>query len=93
MDYEELVAARPIGSKDQQAAQQDRQQINQLKNDLKSLQAAYEDLKALTVARFERETSDMNSARTEEVSERDRKKLNMAPDEDKGYFASYAENA
>ena len=87
LDYEELASVQPIADKDIQANQQSQRIVNELKNEVSSLRAAYDDLKELTRARFERDVADVPEASTSRV-----KATAESGNEDEGYFASYAEN-
>lgn len=87
LDYEELASMQPIADNDIQAHQQSQRIVNELKNEVSSLRAAYDDLKELTRARFERDVADVPEASTSRV-----KATAESGNEDEGYFASYAEN-
>lgn len=83
LDFEELASVQPIADKTLLAQQQSQRVINDLKNQVSTLRAAYDDLQKLTRARFERDLVDVPEPSTSQAK---------PGNEDESYFASYAEN-
>ena len=86
IDYDDLVEERSKGKQ----PQSDKKTIEELRNELASMTAAFADLKSLMQKRFDDDLADSSSDDEQATARASKSKQRKTVDD--GYFGSYAEN-